>query len=271
MAFNISSLASGAFTIESLSNLILVTPNVDIGYQPQNADGSNEQLPKAFFFDYEGDQTLSLMSEITDHYVEDNKAIADQIALKPEEFTVNGFVAELNDIAPLPLAPIKEVAEALTFVSNYVPEVSRTALIAYDTAKFAYDTANSILNSAVQTFSNITNGSALGTVQTKQQVAFLDFYGYWQARRLFTIQTPWMIMNDMVIKSLKAVQSSETESYTDFEITFKKMRFASSNIVNLSETIGSILSGHSQNQADPKINKGSQSPENTNTLESKLP
>ena len=274
---NLTPISNVAITAKSLSNLILVTANAPVGYQPQSKP-TEKVAPKSFFFTYEGDQSVMLTSDITDHYVEDNTAIADQIALKPEEITVNGFVGELNDVVPDTLKYLKVASERLTVVNAYVPEISLTAILAYDNAKFFYDTAVNIANQSVeswQSINNLRNGTSqvadnqpLGQTtqkpgQTKQQVAFLYFYGYWKDRRLFTVQTPWMIMNDMVIKSLKAYQNSESNQYSDFEITFKKMRFASTIVTTLREqTLGNEISGRANNQyqAGNVVDNGTSSP-----------
>lgn len=69
-----------------------------------------------FLFDYDSDQMLELMSEITDNPIEDNTSIQDNIALLPERVILKGLIAELTDAgltfptppaqpAPLPLFP----------------------------------------------------------------------------------------------------------------------------------------------------------------------
>lgn len=69
-----------------------------------------------FLFDYDAEQFLELASEITDNYIEDNTAIADNITLLPERVTLRGLIGELTDQdttlptpaptpAPLPLIP----------------------------------------------------------------------------------------------------------------------------------------------------------------------
>jgi hypothetical protein len=55
-----------------------------------------------FLFDIPEEEEINLRSEITDHYVEDNTAIQDQIALKPDEVTVRGLVAEIVSLQPTP-------------------------------------------------------------------------------------------------------------------------------------------------------------------------
>lgn len=262
---NIGGLTKNAITAKGLSDLILVTPKNPIGYQPQidpKLQGPGLQQKQAFFFNYEGDQSLSLASDVTDHYVEDNTAIADQVALKPEEVTVNGFVGELNDVAPRLLEPLKLAAEKLTVVSAYVPQVSITALLAYNNAKLAYDTAQNIITNSVQAWQSFSSGGSV-KAKTKQELAYMFFYGYWRDRTLFTVQTPWQVMDNMVIKNLKALQNSETNQFSDFEITFKKMRFAKSITRKLSDVLGVNLSTRAdyQRQASQPVNLGNATPE----------
>lgn len=252
MATNLSALSSATTTATTLSNLILVSPQKTVGYQPQNAPSwakNTAVQPKALLFNYEGEQSVQLTSDITDHAIEDNTFIQDQIALKPVLITTQGFVGELNDIAPAALLPLKEAAEKLTVISAYTPSLSTTALLAYATAFQLYQVGKNALNSAVETWSSINaaqgdkgqsviNGSSgptlnasgqiVGTApnQTQQQIYFQQFYAYMQSRTLFTVQTPWAVFQDMAIQSLRAVQNAETNVITDFEITFKLIRFA---------------------------------------------
>ena len=64
----------------ALSNVITVTPT-PFGYQVQPQNEDEEAHPK-FLFHYEGDNTLELSSEITDHYVEINEATHDHMVLE---------------------------------------------------------------------------------------------------------------------------------------------------------------------------------------------
>jgi hypothetical protein len=275
MAINLSSLTPITTAATALSNLILVSPQKNIGYQPQNAPSwkrNTAAQPPALLFNYEGEQNVTLSSDITDHYVENNSAIQDQIALRPEKITTNGFVGELNNIAPAALQPIKIIAEKLTTVSGYVPALSTTALLAYANAFQLYQVAQNVLNSAVSTWATIngTNsdtvingaGISLAPNQTKQQIYFQQFYGYWKNRQLFTVQTPWAIFQDMAIESLRAIQDAETRMITDFEVTFKLMRFASTQLAqNQQLSDNNNFQGRAFSQGAPTVNLG------TSTLE----
>lgn len=269
MAINIGSLSSVTSSVSSLSGLILVSPQKTVGYQPLNPTGSTAPLPKTFVFHYEGEQTASLESDITDHYVEDNTAVQDQIALKPEIVTTQGFIGELNDVPPSVLAPLQFAAQKLTAVGGYVPQLTTTALIAYSEALFLYQTAASAVNSALSTVESIggsfgaatgqnvigSNGLVEGGVQSQQQTAFQKFYVYWKTRTLFNIQTPWAVFQNMAIMKIRVVQDAETNVISTFEVSFKMIRVASTTLAGV-ET--SDLDGRLSNQSAPVEDGGTQ-------------
>ena len=127
---NLATLSTINTSLLSLSNLILVTPD-DTGYQPQNPDTNDGEIlaqSPAFFFDYEGEQSVQLQSEITDHYAEDNKSLQDQISIKPVIYTTRGFIGELNDVIPLAPNIIRQILSKLTIISAYTPELTVAAL-----------------------------------------------------------------------------------------------------------------------------------------------
>jgi hypothetical protein len=188
MALNLSGVSQVATTAVGLGNLILVSPQNTVGYQPQNAPSwkrNTAPQPKGILFNYEGEQNVTLTADITDHFIENNTAVQDQIAIKPIVITTQGFVGELNDIPPAALALLKTAAEKLTLISAYVPSLSTTALLAYANAFQLYQAAKSVSDSAVSTWSSI-NGSGGESVingggitrqpnQTQQQIYFQQF------------------------------------------------------------------------------------------------
>ena len=280
MALNISGLANASASALGLSNLILVSPQQTVGLQPQNAPSYEKNTavpPPAILFNYEGEQSLTLESDITDHYTEDNSAIQDQIALKPELYTVQGFVGELNDVSPAALKPLKTIAEKLTPIAAYAPSLSITATLAYARAFQIYQTGSALLNSAVSTWSTINgggdfaggqgviNGNGLEAgdkkTQTQQQIYFQQFYGYFKKRTLFTVQTPWAVFQDMAIQRLRAIQDAETKVITDFEVTFKLMRFASTLTLFNGTLDSSNFQGRGASSASSEVDMG------TSTLE----
>lgn len=262
--------AVGAAQIAALgiSNIALVTPE-DIGYLPQDDNGLTGL--KSIIFNYEQDNQATLESDITNNYVEDNSSRVDQISLKPETVIVSGVVGELNNLVPAKLKTAKAVVDKLFLLSYYTPELSVVAQRAYNAAAQAYDTADKISRSRVSSIASLA-GTGQGTIgssglvtdadfgtQTKQQTYFQQFYGYWSNRTLFTIQTPWAIFKNMAIASLRAVQSSETKQVSDFEITFKMVRYASTKETSLSNSNYSG-SGRNGTMGSPIMDGGSQTP-----------
>jgi hypothetical protein len=294
---NLSALAPITTTATALSNLILAVPQIldpasVVGYQPQNPplpDGTPNpnQPPPSFLFNFEGEQKAQIQSDITDHYIEDNTALQDQIALRPVVITTQGFIGELTDIAPPSLAPVKQIANKLTIVSAYTPDLSVSALIAYNTAFQLYQTAQNAVTSAVSAWSSI-NGNNTGTSvitgtgtfepqfnglpnQSKQQLAFQQLYGYWNTRTLFTIQTPWAIFQNMAILSMTPIQDADQAYITTFEMSFKQMRFASTSLTDIGgNTVGANQQGRAVQQSASLTNLGTSSPSSAAALSDKL-
>lgn len=229
---DLSGLSAATTAIQTLSNIILATPQSKGGYQPQNGTSNSVSLaqqPPILMFHYEGEQVAALSSDVTDHYIEDNSTIQDQVALKPVTIQTHGYIGELNDVVPDVLRPLKTAAEKLTIVSAYTPALSATAILAYNQAAFLYANGQNVVNAAVATWNSIKNGfTGSPDVQTKQQLMFVQLYGYWTSKTLFTVETPWAKFNNCVIMSLRAIQGEETDKITDFEVVFKQLRFAAS-------------------------------------------
>jgi hypothetical protein len=283
-----TTLSNATTSASALGNLILATPNPSQtqGYQPQNppnGDGtpSTTQPPPAFLFNYEGEQSVVLDSDITDHYIEDNTAIQDQIALKPVTITTQGFVSELNNVVPAILQPLQLIANTLTTVGAYAPGLSVTAVEDYNEAFQLYQVAQNAKTAGVSAWSSVTGGQGTTVIngqesafsplnrlsnQNKQQTAFQLFYGYWINRTLFTVQTPWAIFQNMAIKTLRPVQSADSNTYTTFECTFKQIRTASSSTPSQSL----VSQGRLSMQASDITNQGTSTPTNSLSIGSGL-
>lgn len=305
-----------------------------------------------FLFDYDAESFLELMSEITDHPVEDNTAIADNIALLPERFTVRGMVAELTDGAaefpppppkptPLPLFPclfppmalganlsfgtkigpvslssglsvglgvdgklrtsasisgrlgpfsadaiVRSVSGQLAGVVNVDAAVNGAVGAAVNSAMKAITGGNSPSTSLISTTINSAVKNVLGPALTpqvstligqsvnasvatvaadtpgpnsssaasayeyflnrapvqpgenKQSLAVAYFLEMWRGRMLFTVETPWGVMENMAILNVRPEQPEETKEGTNFTVTFKKIRVAKSVSVNLGQLAG---------------------------------
>lgn len=248
---SVAALANASTLVGSITGLLLASPNPSStkGYQPQNAPSSTGLIsllspPPGLLFNYEGEQTATFESDVTDHFIEDNTAIQDQVALKPVIITTHGFIAELTN-APATGAQglLQQATNTLTSLGSFAPVLSSTAQNTYNTASAAYMLGTSAANSAISAISSLggpTGESVIGSIggtiakasnQNKQQVIFQQLFGYWQTRTQFTIQTPWAIFQNMVILRVRSIQDAETNTITDFEVSFKQLNFASTALL----------------------------------------
>ena len=247
---DLSSLEANTLSAAGLSGLILVSPipTANIGIQPVSLI-PNTALTPGFLFHYEAENNVILESDITVHFSESNNPLQDHIALKPETIKTSGFIGEVNDIIP----PIAQAAESaatkLALLAAYSPAISATANLVYQNALETANVAAAVGQVAVSAFTSITQG------QTKQAIAFNQFYGWWQQRQLFKVQTPWAIFNNVAIKMLSAIQGEDTDKITNFEVTFMPMRFATSGGTNTS-----IMQGRLSAQASTPVNLGTSTP-----------
>lgn len=243
MALDLSKLSAASNSISQLSGLILVTPQFQ-GIRAQN-DKSNS-LEDSLVFDLEADNLVSLQSDITDYLVEDNTVRNDQIAIKPEIYTVRGFIGEVKIVQDDALRDIRTARDKLLLIQSYVPELAIGAIRAFNAAEQTLRLANQL----AQGFNNFF-GSSENSIQNNQQKFYQKIQNYWQTKTLFTIQTPWSIMDDMAIQSVRVSQDEESRFISDFELTFKKIRFSRTRFDSDNQK-----SGRLQTQASKKTNNG---------------
>lgn len=264
---NLDQLSAATLTATTLSNLILVSPQKEIGIKPTQQGKQTLNVP-SLLFHIKGEEQANLKSSITDHFVEDNTAINDHISLLPESIVVQGFIGELNNITPDALFALRVAAEKLTIISAFTPSLSLSAIRAYQIAEQLYRTAENAKAAGVASWNSIANartGSTAGQTnvigssglmtdngsQTKQQKAFQQIYGYWRNRTLFKVQTPWAIFENMAIEDAVAIQDETTNMITDFKIQFKMMRFSTTELAKANTS-----QGRYPNQASTEVNLG---------------
>lgn len=114
-----------------------------------------------FLFDIVGDETVMLTSEITDHYVEDNTAIQDHVALAPEQITLKGTVGELVIGSELPPAP-QPPSNPLPICTPMMPVQTPGSLL----AQFKNITLGTISQAASVSLAGVNPAAALrGAIQ----------------------------------------------------------------------------------------------------------
>lgn len=182
-----------------------------------------------FVFDIVTEDGAELTADITDHYVEDNSAIQDHIALKPEIVTVRGLVGELR-LTQAQIDAIGKVVETLPLNPDLSPSYDAIgqnqidAMLKEDALSPNASMTAPSLARYYQWASGAPGSSAAAGQGANQSTAFGYFYQLWKSRERFTVETPWGFFTDMVIQALRATQGEESKYVSDFVLTFKHIR-----------------------------------------------
>jgi hypothetical protein len=194
------------------------------------------------------EDSMTFESDVTDHYVEDNTALQDHIALKPEIVRLRGLVAELHNTPPGGvMGALSGATKALGAVSAYVPGLAAGAQRLYNQAEQVVNTVNKVAGKINDVASAFGLASPADNAQTK---AFNEFRGRWARRETVTVETPWGVMEDMVIMSITARQDNTTRHVTSFEMTFKKIYIAQT------ETEAANMLGRAGDASAPPTDSG---------------
>lgn len=182
-----------------------------------------------FEFSIKKDITVNLSAKITDHYVDNNTTIQQNIALEPITIILSGYVGE-KEFKTKEKSVIQQVTEVVSTVNSFLPLVSKGVQQAkniFDSAKknkgSFLDLAKGNINSAVDIYSVFKTANI---PQTNQSKAYNFFYSLYQAKQLVSLETPYRFFSQMAIQSIVAIQGEDTESISDFAITLKEVRTA---------------------------------------------
>lgn len=223
---SISSLQALIFPQEGYNEDINPTDETIVGITANLKEGGN----KGFIFDLKEDYRLNLTSDITDHYVEENIAIQDHIALKPIILEVSGKISEKTLITPYDeeentdsiqktFNKVNSYYNRMGSLSTFVPNIMNQAKDILNTAQSAYNTYKSLSN-----FIKSSKGD--DKPQTRQSKIVSMFRDYWMNRTEFTIVTPFCILDSMYILDFSANQPKNTKYVTEIRIKFKHLRKA---------------------------------------------
>lgn len=190
-----------------------------------------------FLFDIVGDEAIELTTDTTDHYVEDNTAIQDQAALRPEKVTVRGLVAELVLVNPRE-EQVAPVTNSLPTNPGFEPELTPGATQTLDETEETDALQDNGIESGQSLYGLYKQQASQRPNQSRQEQVFGYFYQLWKGRQLFTVQTPWGVFTNMILEMGRSEQLEDTRFRTDMTLTFKKIRVAESVTVNVGQIAG---------------------------------
>ncbi len=195
-----------------------------------------------FTFDVEGESTVNIQTEITDHYIEDNSAIQDHIAVKPKKITLKNYVGELvYRLDGDTNTPAQKLTQKLTVLNSYLPvlaagakqannifQAAKKAQSVFSTTKGLTDFVSNNFASAQSGTVNIWNLIKNVTPPTsRQQQAYMFFKALAEQKVLVSVQTPFEFMSNMAIESIVGIQGEESRYISNFAITLKEIRTVS--------------------------------------------
>lgn len=189
------------------------------------------------------DEEISIDSDITDHYVEQNYAIQDHIALRPVRFSLKGYVGEQVDTLPNTLANIFTQVTGLSTLGGLTPQFNIQDAQFYAKVNNVVQLGTNVLKQVKNVFQLFNQSS---TTTNKQQTVYQFFYNMWKTRQLCSVETPFAVFENMAIESIRAFQSGETNVISEFVITFKQIQTVSTVVFSgntgsmMSQNLGSI-------------------------------
>jgi hypothetical protein len=203
---------------------------------------------EGFLFDVPLTENITMSSNITSHYIEDNSTMQDHIALNPISITLTGKIGELVYTKEQGLTFLSAIVDRLLPLGILSPKQGLRATKAIADAKQVL----SAVESVKKTFNSLSDVFNDKPSLNKQQNAFNKFEEYFNGRARLCIETPWRTYGNMVIESFAADQDKETTEETTFTLTFKQVRFVSTTV-----NTGTLL-GRIKEQISEPLNQGIQ-------------
>lgn len=179
----------------------------------------------ALYFDIIEEHSVSLQSQITDNWMENNTAIADHIANQPLTVSLRGLAGEvvyvpstsegwLNDINnKIPL----NVSEKLAPIASFLAPVSNITQI----AKNAITYVEASFNRYKKIIDNFRNKTVK---QQRLRKIYQDLSEIRENKSPLMVQTPYATFDNMYIQSMVMRQGNQAY-ITDIELTLKQAYF----------------------------------------------
>jgi hypothetical protein len=242
-------------------------------YLNQLTSGKIKMKPKGvkgiggFVFDYEGETSVAMVAEISDHYAENGAVLNDNRIVKPLRVTLRGFVGEVVYRRSSGLTGFLGLLQSkLTTVPAYAGKYTPQALAKVQGVVSQAQTVVEKVNNYAERTKNIVGlfqKSIPGA--TAQEKAFNTLLAMWQAGTLFevakdskytpkiSVATPWAVLDDMMIESVTMTQGEENRHQTDITVVLKQIRLAETRTATVDPT---QFSSRAANQSETESDKG---------------
>lgn len=192
------------------------------------SDGESNQV---FLFEKFGictQNNLTLKSEITNHYIEENAWVNDHWAISPPQYVLSGLIGEL--IYTVPEGWAKKVesiygAIGLGVLSKLCPSLGSYTSSALNIARKAESVVQKYINIAKSAGDKIANFLKRDIASKTNQRRVLDeLENLMNNRILVNVSTPYGTYKGLAIIAINVRQDQSTRFMSDIEITFQKWR-----------------------------------------------
>jgi hypothetical protein len=245
-------------------NISLATPSMTAAFEgikkqavlaPKGAKGIG-----GFVFDIPTRETLTLETDITDHYMENGSYTNDHAVDKPVKATLSGFVGELfvgkkEGLLGLVDQGIGELGPLTGFAGEFFPAEVQAFNAALDTVSQATAAASNALKKGADFIDFLAGTERVFLKRQKEALSTLDALR--RSRATFALTLPWAYYDNMMIESITVDGDPETEQWSEFTVTVKQVRFAEVkraifdadlfppriDIQNASETASGVIQG----------------------------
>ena len=181
-----------------------------------------------FIFDISGTVQHTLESDITDHYVEDNTAIQDHWALKPEKIVLKNYQGE---VASSQVLPKDKVIIPKKLTENVIIKNKATGQTYQLRAKITKKTNDDKTKKETKpTQKQLEQG------KNKQKSAYEFFKSLRASRTLVSCTTIYGDFTNMAIENIVPFQDEDTRYMSSFTITLKEIKFAQDKFVAFDKT-----------------------------------
>ena len=200
-------------------------------------NGNNGQILLFENFGVCNSNSLTLKSEITNHYTEDNYWINDHWAINPPQYVVSGLIGEL--IYTVPTGWSKKVeslygTSGLGLLSVISPTLGSYTSGILNVVRKVQSVVNKYTKIAKQGLNQIKGWLKKGVIKKTNQRRVLDeLENLMNNRILVNVQTPYGTYTNLAIVAINITQPQDSKYTSDLEITFQKWR-------NVGEAFGNV-------------------------------
>ncbi len=212
----------------------------------------------SFAFDYRESEEVDLENELSVHYLEDNTAVSDHIAIRPDVVALTGYVAELtmpSGLLALLLSGLQAATNGLSqlpiFLGAKTPGAVQKLEQAISQAQSVVVQVEQAVARAAQ-IANALSGLLSGPARNKQQAAYLQLRALRDAGILFTIVTPFQTHYNMAIRSLRATNPKETKEWSKFIVVLQQVNIIGTGQPDYAANLSSPVAS-AQGQASTSV------------------